>query len=207
MGFPHVSARVILDNLPSVHPEPMQEEAARKAITEAAEEQLPALPKLIEAQYDSLVRMAERLFAGESPSHSVSPSSLVHEAYVRLLDQPKVTSRGSVFFRACFAQECRRVLVDRARRRSALSRGGHTRRETLADQAELGFDIDVDVLDLHEALDKLAEVDALMARIVELRFFGDLTIAECATTLDKSKRTIDSKWAFARAWLQRELGT
>lgn len=177
----------------------------RSAITAAAEGQQAHLPELLAAQYDSLVQIAERLFARESPGNSLSPTSLVHEAYLRLLDQPKVTSRGSVFFRACFAQECRRVLVDRARHRRALRRGGGQQRETLAEQKELGVDGDVGVMELDDAIEQLTKVDALMARIVLLRFFGGLTVPECASALDVSARTVDSKWAFARAWLRKQL--
>lgn len=163
------------------------------------------LPDLIQAQYPSLLRLAQRVYQGEA-HNSVSPASLVHEAFVRLCDQPKVAAGGEVFFRACFAQECRRILVDHARRRRALKRGGGAAIETLAEQGELGLSGQMDLVHVNEAIEGLAKRNARMARIVDLRIFGGLTVPECAGALGVSPRTVDSEWAFARAWLQKQLG-
>jgi len=182
--------------------EPKPETAS---IRQAMAERSPSLSGLLRAHYDSLVGIAERIHARESHRAAPSPVSLVHEAFVRLVDQPKVSAGDSVFFRACFAQECRRVLVDSARRRNAQRRGGGALVESISDQTGLGTRGELDLVEVDDALAALAKHEERLARIVEMRVFGGLTVAECAEALGVSARTIDGDWAFARAWLQKKL--
>lgn len=181
------------------------EEDPRTTITRAVVDRSAALPTLMHQHYSTLLGIAERIHSGERGSAGLSPTSMVHEVYLRLVDQPRVSASDTVFFRACFAQECRRVLVDHARRVGALRRGGDCRRESLGDQSEIGRPGEFDLIDLHEAIEQLTNLSPRMGRIADLRLFGGLTIEECAQALDVSPRLIDSEWAFARSWLEREL--
>lgn len=178
----------------------------RNTIAKAVMDRSTGLPALIEAQYTSLLAMARRIYSREDRGNSLSPTILVHEAYRRLVGQPKVTGQDSVFFRSCFAQECRRVLVEHARRRNALRRGGDGQRESLGAHSELGISNQLDLVYVNDAIESLAKLSPRMARIVDLRVFGEMTVAECAETLGVSPRTVDTDWSFARSWLQRELG-
>lgn len=187
----------------SMSEDPLPDEVAE--VTRAVLDGSPRLRSLIRAKYDSLLALAERIHARESSGTAPSPTSLVHEAFVRLVDQPKVVARGEVLFKACFAQECRRILVDAARRRRALRRGGGVATESIADQSGLGVRGELDLVEVNEAIESLSRRNERMAQIVDLRVFGGLTVAECAETLGVSPRTIDSEWAFARAWLQKSL--
>lgn len=174
-------------------------------MTEAAESRSQNLPALIQAQYSSLVALARQIHSREPNGNSLSPTVLVHEAFVRLVDQPGVSGRGKTFFRACFAQECRRVLVDHARRRNALRRGGGRKRESLDDQPGNVAVGGIDVVELNDAIEALAKRNPRMAHIADMRLFCEMSIAECADALGVAPRTIDKDWAFARSWLQREL--
>ncbi len=139
--------------------------------------------------------------------HTWQPTALVHEAYLRLMGQTQVTWQNRAHFFGIAAQVMRRLLVDHARRGQAARRDGG--RPVTLDDA-LGDTIAVtpeDVLDVHEALDRLARVDPRQARLVELRFFVGLTIDECAEVLGISAATVSREWTLARAWLHRELGS
>lgn len=188
----------------------MQEDAnelarLRALITEATVTRSDLLPRLIEEQFDNLMAMAQRLHAREAKGNSLSPASLVNEVYMRLVHQPAVTARDSVFFRACFAQECRRVLVAHARRRNALRRGGGKQRESLDGQPQLGIEGALDVVAMNDVIERLAGLSPRMARIVDMRVFCEMTIEDCAEELGLSPRTVDKDWAFARSYLQKEL--
>jgi RNA polymerase sigma-70 factor (ECF subfamily) len=190
------------------HPHSSVPAEVRTAITAAAEARSPSLGSLIRAHYPELRAIAQRLRGGEAAHHSLKPTDIVHEAFVRLVDQPRITRDGSSFFRACFAQECRRVLVDHARARAAERRGGKVHRTSLDDHSGIGRAGGagaLDVLDLHQAMEGLAAHDERMAKIAEMRVFGEMTVPECAEALGVSPRTVDSDWAFARAWLQQRL--
>ncbi|MCA8953222.1 MAG: RNA polymerase subunit sigma-70 [Planctomycetes bacterium] len=187
------------------HDEFPDDAGSRAAIAAACESRSPALPGLIEGQYDRLRAMARRLYAGEGREHSLNPTALVHEAWLRLVGQDEVSARGSAFFRGCFAQECRRLLVERARHHRAERRGGGRIHVSLADQSALGLPGEFSVLIVNDMLETLAKVDPHLARLAELRIFGGLTIAECADVLDRASRTIDKDWQLARKWLRKEL--
>jgi RNA polymerase sigma factor (TIGR02999 family) len=142
----------------------------------------------------------------EGPDHTLQTTALVHEAYIRLVDQQRVQWRNRAHFFGIAAEVMRRVLVDHARARQAAKRGGGVQRITLGDAMVASSDVeDADVLALHEALERLALLDADQARLVELRYFAGMTIEESAEALGVSPATVKREWALARAWLRREL--
>jgi RNA polymerase sigma factor (TIGR02999 family) len=164
--------------------------------------------QLMPLVYEELRRLARGYMARENRDHTLQPTALVHEAYLRLVDQSRVTWQGRSHFRAVGARVMRRILIDHARRRGGLKRGGDHQRVTLGDSLLRPPDPDVDLpelLTLNEALDKLARLDERQAQVVELRFFGGLTTAEIAETLGVSERTVGNDWKHGRAWLKREL--
>ena len=166
----------------------------------AAEQLLPAI-------YDELHRQAARAMRREGDAHTLQATAVVHEAYLRLVDQRRVEWRSRAHFFGVAAQMMRRVLVDHARARLAGKRGGALQRVTLGDVGSAPADnTDLDVLALHEALERLAVLDPDQARLVELRYFGGLGIEETAEALGVSPATMKREWAVARAWLRRELG-
>ncbi len=164
--------------------------------------------ELFGALYGELHRIARAVMAGERAGHTLQPTALVHEAFLRLADRTRVSWQGRTHFLAVGARVMRRVLIDEARRRSRRKRGGGWRRVTLvdwvaaSDENGLGFD---DLLALDRALAELSSLDEREARVVEMRFFGGLTVSEIAAELDVSKRTVEADWTHARAWLAREL--
>jgi RNA polymerase sigma-70 factor (ECF subfamily) len=164
--------------------------------------------QLMPLVYDELRRLARGFMAREGPDHTLQPTALVHEAYLRLVDQSRVNWRGRSHFRAVGARMMRRILIDHARRRGGLKRGGGLQRVTLGDSLLSPPDPDVDLpelLALNDALDELTRLDERQARVVELRFFGGLTTAEIAETLGVSERTVGDDWKHGRAWLRRQL--
>ncbi len=168
----------------------------------------PAAEELMAAVYDEMRSLARGYLRRERSDHTLQPTALVHEAYLRLADQDRLSWRGRSHFSGVGAQIMRRLLVDHARRRGRVKRGGDWRRVTLGHGAAplFGRDLDRDeLLALDQALEKLAELDARQARIVELRFFAGLEVAEVAEILGVSKRTVEGNWTHARAWLKREL--
>jgi RNA polymerase sigma factor (TIGR02999 family) len=171
-----------------------------KGEPQAAERLLPAI-------YDELHRQAARAMRRENVGHTLQATALVHEAYMRLVDQDRVEWRNRAHFFGIAAQLMRRILVDHARGRLADKRGGGAHHVTLSDvNAAADRGDDLDVLALHEALERLAALDAQQARVVELRYFGGMNIEETAEALDISPATVKREWAMARAWLRRELG-
>jgi RNA polymerase sigma factor (TIGR02999 family) len=161
--------------------------------------------QLLPAIYDELRRQAGRAMRREASMHTLQATALVHEAYLRLIDQSRVRWQNRAHFFGVAAQVMRRILVDHARGRDAAKRGGGAQRLTLNDADAVAGESDVDVLDLHEALERLAALDPLQARLVELRYFSGLNIEETAEALDISPATVKREWAVARAWLRREL--
>ena len=163
---------------------------------------------LMAAVYDELHRQAARAMGRETPDHTLQATALVSEAYLRLIDQRRVQWRNRAHFFGVASELMRRILVDHARGRLAAKRGGGAPHLMLTD-ADAGSDAveaGVDVLVLNEALEKLAALDPHQARIVELRYFGGLTIEDTAEALDISPATVKREWAVARTWLRRELG-
>jgi RNA polymerase sigma factor (TIGR02999 family) len=167
-----------------------------------------AAERLMPVIYDELHRQAARAMRRENEQHTLQATALVHEAWLRLVDQDRAGWKNRAHFFGIAAQMMRRVLVDHARGRHAEKRGGGMQQVTLSgihgDAGERSDD--VDVIALHEALERLAVIDADQARLVELRYFGGMNIEETATALGVSPATVKREWAIARAWLRRELG-
>ena len=163
---------------------------------------------LLPAVYEELRRQARRAMRREGAGHTLQPTALVHEAYMRLVDQRRAAWESRTQFFAVAAQVMRRVLVDHARTRRRTKRGGGATHVTLTDDAEHAAMHDpsgVDVLALDDALTRFADVDPHKARLVELRYFAGLTIPETAAALGISPATVGREWAVARAWLRLEL--
>jgi RNA polymerase sigma factor (TIGR02999 family) len=150
--------------------------------------------------YEELRRRARALLVCERPNHTLQATALVHEAYLRLIDQRHVDWMNRAQFVGVAAVMMRRILVNHARDRAANKRGGAAMRVSLS-KADIGETPSVDLIALHEALDALAAIDARKSRIVELKFFGGLTTAEIAEVMELSPATIEREWSFSRAWL------
>ena len=164
-----------------------------------------AAEALLPEVYDELRALAGAFLRGEDPGHTLQPTALVHEAFLRIGARTGVVWRNPGHLRAVGARAMRRILVDHARAKQAAKRGGGARPVTLVSAVLGGEDEGPDVLALEVALERLAERSERQARIVELRFFGGLTIPEAAGVLDDSETTVEDEWRFARAWLNREL--
>lgn len=157
--------------------------------------------------YDELRNIAGGYMRFENSNHTLQPTSLVHEAYVKLLDQNQVDWKGRTHFLAVSAQAMRRILVDHARTKTRKKRGGDQQKVdiTVAEWSVLDPQVDEHVLALEDALVKLEKVDELQARIVEMRFFTGMTVQEVADALGMSKRKIEAEWTMIKAWLRKEL--
>jgi RNA polymerase sigma factor (TIGR02999 family) len=165
-----------------------------------------ALDGLLPLVYRELHGQAERFMRGQSPGHTLQVTGLVHEAYLRLVDQAGVEWQSRAHFFGVAGKAMRSILVDHARARGAVKRGGGARQLTLgAAGAAAGVEAPVDVLALDEALTRLAALDPEQARLVELRYFTGLSIEETAEVLGVSPATVKRQWQVARAWLTREL--
>jgi RNA polymerase sigma factor (TIGR02999 family) len=164
-----------------------------------------AVEQLVPLVYGELRRLAARYIRRERPGQSLQATALVHEAYIRLLKDDDLSFQNRAHFLGIAARSMRQILVEHARARDAAKRGGGERRITLDDAIAAGQPLDVDLLALDEALERLAGRDAQQARIVELRFFGGLTNEETAGALGVSEATVKRAWTVARAWLFREL--
>jgi RNA polymerase sigma-70 factor (ECF subfamily) len=164
--------------------------------------------QLLRVIYDELHRQASRAMRREWNAQTLQPTALVNEAYLRLMDQSRVEWRSRAHFFGVAAQLMRRILVDHARSRRAAKRGSGATAITLSDvdvEQAAQADSGVDVLALHDALEKLATFDPTQARLVELRYFTGLNIEETAEALGISPATVKREWAIARAWLHREI--
>ena len=163
-----------------------------------------AFDRLAPVVYGELRRLARCHMRGERPGHTLQATALAHEAFLRLIDIQRVHWRDRAHFFAMASRLMRRVLVDAARARRAAKRGGGLR-VSLDRALKLASDEDVDLVALDMALDALANVDARKTQVVELRFFGGLTLKETADVLNVSEDTVARDWDFARTWLKREL--
>jgi RNA polymerase sigma factor (TIGR02999 family) len=165
-----------------------------------------ALEKLIPLVYSDLHRMARRHLGRERPGHSLQPTAIVNELYLRLVggESPRTDWQNRAHFFAAAARSMRRILVDHARARNAKKRGGQGA-STLLDTTVMAEPRSVDVIAVDDALEKLAALDPEQARVVELRFFAGLTEEETAEALEISSRTVHRKWLSAKAYLHREL--
>lgn len=167
----------------------------------------PADAGLLEELYAELRAIAARHMARERANHTLQPTALIHEAYLRLADANSEAFRDRTHFRCLASRVMRHVLVDHARGRAALKRGGEqvrvTFEEALFGQSPAGGDL----LALDQALDQLAAEDARCGRVAEMRLFADATLAEIAEELDVAETTVRNEWRYARSWLRRALAT
>ena len=164
-----------------------------------------ALEELTPLVYEELRKQAARYLRRERQGHTLQTTALIHEAYIRLVDAQDVRWQGRAHFFAIAANLMRRILVDHARRRNADKRGGAQVLLPLDEALAVADEMDVDLLEIDEALDRLAAIDAQQARVVELRFFSGLSVEEAAAVLGISAKTVKRDWAVARAWLRREI--
>lgn len=164
-----------------------------------------ALNKLMPLVYQELRGIAARFMRRENPGHTLQTSALVNEAYIRLIDQKKVQWQNRAHFFGVAAQAMRRILVDHARRRASLKRGGNVTKLSLKEDAVLSPERAAELISLDKALKTLAESDPQKCRIVEMKFFGGLSTEEIAEVEKVSTSTIEREWRKAKAWLYREI--
>lgn len=164
-----------------------------------------AMDELLPMVYDELRRLAQSYLRNERPGHTLQGTALVHEAYLRLIDQKNVQWKNRAHFFGIAAQMIRRILVDHARGRNAEKRGAGAPRLSLDEALGVPGGRDLDLISLDDALNGLAQIDPEQSRIVELRFFGGLSIDETAAVIGVSPATVNREWAAARAWLFREM--
>lgn len=162
---------------------------------------------VVESWYDELKRIAAAQLRRENPAHTLQPTALVHEAFLRLANQRSLEEKSRSEMLAIGAHLMRRVLVDHARRRKAVKRGGNQERVFLSDEVSLTVSPKdpVDIVMMDDMIGQLSEASERAAKVVELRFFGGLTTDEIADSLEVSPRTIDNDWKFARAWIRRQM--
>jgi RNA polymerase sigma factor (TIGR02999 family) len=185
--------------------DPSSKVTATRALTAASRGDPRASAQLMPLVYDELRALAAAYLRRERPDHTLQPTALVHEAFLRLIDQPYAEYNGRTHFFAVAAAVVRRVLVDSARADKAAKRGGGWHRLTLEQAPESLSPRELDVLALEEALAELAELDERQCRVVELRFFGGLRVEDTAQVLGVSTRTVEEEWRMARAWLRLRL--
>ncbi len=164
-----------------------------------------AADKLLDLVYDELHELAAAKMRGERSDHTLQPTALVHEVYMRLVDQSRVKWQGKTHFKAVAAQAMHRVLVDHARGKNRKKRGEGRRPVTLYDAFALAEDRALDALELHDALEKMRMLDERQADVVEYRLLGGLSSEETARLLGVSSRTVERDWTMGQAWLRRAL--
>lgn len=184
---------------------PLRSETTMLLVT-AERGDVSTLDRLVPLVYVELREMAHRHLAREYREHTLQTTALVHEAYLKLVDDTKVTHRGRAYFFAAAARAMRQVLVDYARGRKAAKRGGGVGVEPLGEDDASVDAFAVELIDLDDALRRLSASSARQVRVVEYRFFGGMSVEETAEALDVSPRTVESDWAMARAWLFHTLG-
>jgi RNA polymerase sigma-70 factor (ECF subfamily) len=164
-----------------------------------------ALDQLLPAVYQELRRMAGNYLRQENPGHTLQPTALVHEAWLRLIDQTRVDWRNRAQFFGVAAQLMRRILVDHAKTKHREKRGGDAVKFSLDDVINLSQDRAADLLALDDALDGLARIDGRKSRVVELRYFGGFSVEETAQILEVSPETVMRDWKMAKAWLYQQI--
>jgi RNA polymerase sigma factor (TIGR02999 family) len=167
--------------------------------------QKAAAEELFPLVYDNLRALARSYLGKEGPAHTLQPTELVHEAFLRMVHSESISWQGRAHFFAIGAQVMRRILVDHAKRKRRQKRGGEQQRISLNEHVAITPHRSEDVLAIEDALEKLSELDKRQAEIVELRFYGGLTVEEVAEVLQVSRRTVEAEWTAVRAWLRREL--
>ena len=164
-----------------------------------------ALEALVPLIYKELRNLAHNFLYRERPGHTLQTTALVHEAYLKLIDQNDARWQNRAHFFAIAAQAMRRILIDSARKHAAVKRGGPQEELSLDEVADIALEPDSNLLKLDEALNELAKIDPRQSRIVELRYFGGLTIEETAEVTSVSPATVKREWMMARAWLHQEI--
>jgi RNA polymerase sigma factor (TIGR02999 family) len=164
-----------------------------------------ALEQLIPVVYDELHRQAARYLRREHPGHTLQTTALIHEAYLRLINQQNIEWQNRAHFYAIAARLMRQILVDHARRRQATKRGGSDIKVPLEEAMVISPGENVDLVALDEALTRLAAIDPQQSRIVELRYFSGLSVEETAEVLGVSSRTVKRDWKVAKAWLRQQI--
>ncbi|UCD75652.1 MAG: sigma-70 family RNA polymerase sigma factor [Phycisphaerales bacterium] len=164
-----------------------------------------AAVRLLPVVYDELRRLASGFLRRERPDHTLQATALVHEAYLRLVDPSELHFENRAQFFSIAATAMRRILVNHAKARARLKRGGGLHRVEFNEDAAAANTRHLDLVALDEAMDRLAEIDPKKAQIVEMRYFGGLTEAEIARAIDVSPRSVRRGWVFARSWLRSEL--
>jgi RNA polymerase sigma factor (TIGR02999 family) len=183
------------------HPQPN----VTQLLVDASNGKGDSLNQLLPLVYDELRRLADSFMRKERVSHTLQPTALVHEAYLRLIDQREVDWQNRAHFFSIAAETMRRILVNHAHSHKAAKRGGEVTRLSVDDAFSLPGTSEVDVELLDDALKRLAHFDPDQARIVELRFFGGLTVKEVAEVAGISTATVEREWRTAKAWLQNQL--
>ncbi len=176
-----------------------------RLLREWSEGDQTALEQLIPLVYDELHRLAHQYMRREKPGHFLQTSALINEAYMRLVDQPQIRWENRTHFFGIAARLMRRILVDEARKRNSAKRGGRLIQVSLDEAAAISQGQAANVVALDDALKSLETVDARQSEIVELRFFGGLSIDETAEVLKVSPGTVMRDWTFARAWLRQQM--
>jgi RNA polymerase sigma factor (TIGR02999 family) len=193
------------DDKPSLKTDPGMAGEITRILNAEGLEGVEATDQLIPLVYQELRKLAAWRLAQERPGQTLQATALVHEAYLRLVGNPDAHWENKRHFFAAAAEAMRRILIESARRKNCQKRGGDWRR-TEVEVCDLGCDCPTDeVQQVHEVLDQFAEIDPESAELVKLRFFAGLTQEQAAKILGISKRTADSRWAFARAWLFRAI--
>lgn len=186
-------------------PAPHSDQSISRLLFELSQGNRNAEAALMTQVYDELRRLARRYMRAERANHTLQATALVNEAYLRLIGQEGVSWQDRAHFFAAAAQLMRHILVDHARAHRAGKRGGEQHQITLTEGLASEENKSVEVLAIHEALEKLARLDERQARVVELHFFGGLTFPEIGYVLEASERTVKRDWTMARAWLKLEL--
>jgi RNA polymerase sigma factor (TIGR02999 family) len=198
------SGAAIADNLLHNLVQPAQDSVTKLLLDWGAGNRA-ALDALTPLVYDELRRLAGHYLRRERPDHTLQSTALVHEAYMRLIDQRNVRWQNRAQFFGLAAELIRRILVDHARAKQAAKRGGTAVKLTLDEALDASAGRDLDLVRLDDSLKALAEVDSQQSRIVELRYFAGLTIEETAEALDISPATVKRDWVVAKAWLRRQM--
>ena len=186
-----------------MNPDPSDVTRLLKNASAGDDEAMEAVLPLI---YDELHALADRYLRRERAGHTLQPTALVHEAYLKLVDQKQAQWESKNQFLAVAAISMRRILVNHAKHRRRLKRGGDRQRKNLSDSILIGEEPDIDLVALDEAMEKLATIDERKVRIVEQRYFVGLTVEQVAEVMDISPATVKRDWEFAKTWLLREIG-
>jgi RNA polymerase sigma factor (TIGR02999 family) len=176
-----------------------------RLLREWADGSQSALEVLTPLVYAELRQLARNYLRGEAPGHTLRPTALVHEAFLRLLGGSAPGCQNRSQFYGVAARVMRQILIDHARTREALKRGGAIRHVPLEEALVLSFERDSDLVALDDALERLAKIDPRKSQVVELRFFGGLSVEETAEAMKVSEKTVRRDWQFAKAWLMHEL--